>query len=156
LEESIQVNLEKSYFVEPIIKKIIKKFENHAKISFFSDKSVELFLSPDYLAIILNNLISNSIKYNDNSVNISIKTLKKDERIFLEVKDDGIGLNEEECRHIFERFYRVGDESIRESSGTGLGLYIVKKITELSGAEIFCSPCEKGLKFEIIFKPRKK
>jgi signal transduction histidine kinase len=80
------------------------------------------------LQIMINNLLDNAIKYSAKQTSINFH-LKKDENgINLAVADEGAGIPDEEKSKIFGRFYRVGNETVRATKGTGLGLYLCKKI----------------------------
>lgn len=54
----------------------------------------------------------------------------------LSVTDDGLGFESEEAARVFQKFYRIGDELRRTTQGTGLGLHIVKRLADLSGAKV--------------------
>jgi signal transduction histidine kinase len=116
---------------------------SHAKI-------VDSYLDSKLMQHILTNLISNAIKYSEEGQNIGI-TLEKDERsILIAVKDQGIGIPEEEQAHLFQRFFRA--ENSTNIEGTGLGLHIVKQYTELMGGIVgFESEKDKGSTFWVKF-----
>ena len=80
------------------------------------------------LQILINNLLDNAIKYTPASAAIGCSLEKTAKGIFLRVTDNGPGIAEEEKKKIFERFYRIGNEQVRKAKGTGLGLYLCKKI----------------------------
>ena len=82
---------------------------------------------------------------------------KKDDNIILQVKDDGIGIPEDDLNRIFERFYRVDKARSKKTGGTGLGLAIVKHIAEQHEAEIqIDSTLGEGTAISIIFKTMNK
>lgn len=94
------------------------------------------------------NLVENSIKYSNNDANIKINTYSVNEYLYIEVKDNGIGIPVDDIPRIFERFYRV-DKS-RAKGGTGLGLAIVKHIAKMFYGEVFVqSKINKGTTFTI-------
>jgi two-component system sensor histidine kinase CiaH len=104
------------------------------------------------LEIMMSNLIENALKYSqrDSSVNISLTS--KNGVIRFMVKDEGPGIAEEERMKIFEKFYRVGNETTRTSKGTGLGLYLCKHIAKDHNAEITARDNgEKGSVFTVTF-----
>ncbi len=81
------------------------------------------------LRISINNLLENAIKYgNDSPIEVELKT--KDKKALIFVKDQGIGIEDQERKKIFKKFYRVEDEEVRDTKGTGLGLFIVKETIE--------------------------
>ncbi len=88
-----------------------------------------------YLEEVLQNFITNSIKYTqEGSVTLHIR--KTGEGILFAVKDTGIGISKADQRRIFEKFYRSEDYRTRETSGTGLGLYVVQKLAHKLGVTI--------------------
>jgi len=99
--------------------------------------------------IMLNNLISNSIRYSNPEVNdpfVEIGVSVTDKEATIVVRDNGIGIGEEYHDKIFEMFYRVSHKSI----GTGLGLYLVREsVKKLNGNIKVESQKEKGSKFSI-------
>ena len=82
------------------------------------------------MQILLNNLLDNAIKYSPKEKSISVDLLQKNNQIFLIVKDEGIGITDIEKKKIFDKFYRSGSETTRKTKGTGLGLYLCKKIVK--------------------------
>jgi two-component system phosphate regulon sensor histidine kinase PhoR len=77
------------------------------------------------------NLIDNAIKYSQSKSKVWVKAYNEDGELFLEVRDKGIGIPNEQKERIFERFYRVDRSRSREAGGTGLGLSIVRHIALL-------------------------
>lgn len=95
-----------------------------------------LFGDQVLLQMLVNNLIENAYKYSpvDSTIYTSLKRTEKG--ILLEVRDEGMGIPANEKRFIFNKFYRVGNEQTRSTKGTGLGLYLCKKISEDHKAKI--------------------
>lgn len=95
---------------------------------------------PTRLSQILNNLVSNAIKFTEKGeVRLSARLTQKNDnkaRIFFEVKDTGIGIPEKSISTIFESFTQASSDTTRKFGGTGLGLTIVKKLVELQDGEI--------------------
>jgi two-component system, OmpR family, sensor histidine kinase CiaH len=96
------------------------------------DWSAGLFVSGDPLLmqILVNNLIENAVKYSPPASLVTIILKKEGEQGVLEVKDEGVGIPKKEYKRIFQKFYRVGNEDTRTAQGTGLGLYLCRKITQ--------------------------
>ena len=95
-------------------------------------------------------LLDNAIKYTREGENIKLITHCKDGKCTIEVIDEGIGINDEQKKHIFERFYRADKARTRESGGTGLGLAIAQTIVKAHGGTIKVYNNEpKGTKFVI-------
>ncbi|MBN2091963.1 response regulator [candidate division KSB1 bacterium] len=88
------------------------------------------------IEIILNNLISNAIKYNKPDGKVEIQIGKDGERIRISVADTGIGLTEEEAGRLFKEFVRIKNEKTRNILGSGLGLTIVKRIAMLYNGNV--------------------
>jgi two-component system, OmpR family, sensor histidine kinase CiaH len=88
------------------------------------------------LQMLVNNLIENAMKYSSKESLITIGLKKENKFIVFSVKDFGPGVADNEKKKIFEKFYRVGNESTRTAQGTGLGLYLCKKIAEDHNAQI--------------------
>jgi len=83
------------------------------------------------------NLFSNAVKYSPENTAIEIRLKDTDDAVLFEIEDNGYGISEESLPKIFDKFYRVSDnEHVRETSGTGLGLSLVKEIVEIHGGTI--------------------
>lgn len=89
-----------------------------------------------YLEETLQNFITNAIKYTQEGSVTIIGERNDDNTITLSVKDTGIGISKSDKRNIFKKFYRSEDYRIRQTSGTGLGLYVVHKLAQRMGATI--------------------
>ncbi len=85
---------------------------------------------------VLSNLIENAIKYSEKGCQVEVKSWDDDIWVYIEVKDNGIGIPEKDLEHIFEKFYRVKNDTAHSVKGSGLGLYLVKYFVELHGGEI--------------------
>jgi signal transduction histidine kinase len=107
------------------------------------------FLVPKfYTELILENALSNAIKYSSNSKTIDLEIGEK----YCSITDYGIGIKEEDLPHLFQNFYRSDALSHKEISGVGLGLSIAKKSADLIGAQIvFESKLGQGTKFSLKF-----
>lgn len=82
------------------------------------------------IRLVLNNLIENAVKYTSKDSTISIGLEDLDHDVMIRVSDLGDGIPDAEKQKVFEKFYRVGDESKRKAKGTGLGLYLSTKIVK--------------------------
>lgn len=87
------------------------------------------------LEIILNNLISNAVKYNRDHGRVDIGIDAREDKVILTVSDTGIGMTAEEAHKLFADFVRIKNEKTRNILGSGLGLSIVKKLAQLYGGD---------------------
>jgi K+-sensing histidine kinase KdpD len=96
-------------------------------------KSIEpdlrVFGDPILMQILINNLIENAVKYSPPDSVVEILLNRIGDQGVLEVRDEGPGIPKKEWKRIFQKFYRVGNEDTRTTQGTGLGLYLCRKIT---------------------------
>ena len=112
--------------------------------------SKEIECDRDLLQQAINNLLDNAIKYTPAGGVIMLKLEVKSRRIFITVKDTGIGIPEADLTHIFARFYRVDKARTRQSGGFGLGLAIAQQIIHAHGGKISVeSKVGKGTAFQI-------
>lgn len=99
---------------------------------------------------IVMNLLSNAIKFSPEGATIVVQTNQDDNGVCFSVKDEGVGISEEDQQHLFERFFRGAN--VTNIQGTGLGLHIVGKYAELMDGEVSCvSELGKGTEFKILF-----
>ena len=95
-------------------------------------------------------LLDNALKYTEKGDTIEVKTYEKDSKCVIEVKDSGIGIDDESIKHIFDRFYRADKARSRETGGTGLGLSIASWIVSVHDGTIKASHNQpKGTVFTI-------
>lgn len=89
--------------------------------------SGDLFL----LQMAINNLIDNAVKYSQKETPLEINLIDLKEKCELSIIDQGIGIDEREKKKVFEKYYQSGNENTLKSKGTGLGLFLVKKIIDV-------------------------
>ena len=89
---------------------------------------IDISGDPLLLQILVNNLLDNAVKYAPATSLILVELNKTAQGVFLKCTDEGPGISDEEKKKIFDRFYRMGNEQVRKTKGTGLGLYLCKKI----------------------------
>jgi K+-sensing histidine kinase KdpD len=92
-------------------------------------EDIDIKGDPLLLKLLLSNLLENANKYSPKDKSITV-VLKKEATIRLSVIDEGCGIKDEEKKNIFKKFYRIGNEQTRTAKGTGLGLYLCKKIAQ--------------------------
>ena len=121
-----------------------------------AEKDLHITGDRSKLAQILYNLTDNALKYTPDEGKIDV-TLKADgDKLIWEVKDNGVGIPEEDQKHIFERFYRVDKARSRETGGTGLGLSIVRQLVHLhDGTVSVTSKPGEGTTFTVLFPVKK-
>lgn len=89
----------------------------------------------DHLREVLSNLIENAIKYTP-SGDIIVDVTSDDVHVTISVQDSGLGIPVEDIPHLFQKFYRVDSSDTREIGGTGLGLYLCRRLAEVMGGQI--------------------
>ena len=104
------------------------------------------------IQLLLSNLIENAVKYSFKGAIIDLALKTKSNKIILSVADNGPGVQDEEKKLVFDKFYRTGDENKRKTKGTGLGLYLCKKIVQSHNGTISVSDNQpQGAIFTVIF-----
>ena len=120
--------------------------KKHITISLDASDTIMLRADHDKIERICYNLLSNALKYTSEGGKISLKAIKKDERVIISVTDNGCGIASDELPYIFNRFYQAKNAG----RGTGIGLAIVKAFTELHHGEVSAtSKLGKGSTFTI-------
>lgn len=113
-------------------------------ISRYPQQKIETMIAPGIfiqgdrllLQMLVNNLVENAIKYGPKHLPVTILLSEVNGKIILQVKDLGQGIATEERDKIFNKFYRVGNAATKSAKGTGLGLYLCKKIAKQHNANI--------------------
>jgi signal transduction histidine kinase len=137
-----------------LLHKIIDKYTEPRNLQDRIIKNIEhqVFITADEFAIetMIINLLTNAEKYSDNNITILLKSDNK--RVLLSVADLGIGISDDDKQRLFDKFYRVGEEQTRKTKGTGLGLFIVKKLVHIHHATIEVKNNHpSGTNFEVSF-----
>lgn len=121
--------------------------DNRAVIAFTPPSykgSLDVMLDPNRFSRVLNNIISNAIKYSSTArkprIDISLEVY--DKSVIIALKDNGIGISDENLKHIFESFYRADQARTRVQDGSGLGLAVCKEIVELHNGHIWATSKE--------------
>ena len=110
--------------------------EKEISIKMKSQESVKIAADPAMLEIILENILSNAIKYSPTGSSIDIAVERKESSVMCSISDQGIGIPEEKLKAVFERFYRVDESRNSKTGGFGLGLYIVSRLADLQQIKI--------------------
>jgi signal transduction histidine kinase len=143
--ESQNLTLRKeSKDINKIIEGIVSKLEFEASNK---QMKIETDLSPLYpiqvdtvlMNRVISNLIENALKYAGKGKTVWVKTWDEPEWVYIEVRDNGLGIGSNDLAHIFDKFYRVKNDSTHAIKGSGLGLYLVKYFIELHNGVISAS-----------------
>ena len=129
-----------------------------ADLTLGGDIEPGIFLHGDTskLSQVVYNLIDNAVKYTPEGGQVTVTLTADSREAVLTVRDNGIGIPEQDVAHIFDRFYRVDKARSRATGGTGLGLSIVRQIVQLHGGEItVTSAANKGSVFTVTLPLRK-
>jgi signal transduction histidine kinase len=114
--------------------------------------STDISADPEKFRLILQNLLENALKYTPQGGQIRITLESRPGSILLKISDTGIGIPIEAQEHLFEKFFRADNAKRFVANGSGLGLYIIKRIVESHGGSItFESTPGKGTSFSVIF-----
>ena len=115
------------------------------------DDDIYVYSDSKWLKLIIHQLLTNAIKYSDNGQTVTVKAKNEEDRIALSVIDEGIGIEKADLRNIFELFY-IGKNGRNNADSSGIGLYIVKRVTEYLGHKTEVeSEAGKGTTVRIIF-----
>lgn len=127
--------------IEELMNDIVSSFKvgpgNSASLSEkYNFNGIEADLDMIYFTTMINNLLSNAVKYSDKEAVINVEGYTADNKIFISVADNGIGISRTDQKHIFDKFYRASSGNIHKYKGLGLGLYYVRKIAEAHGGDV--------------------
>ncbi|MCJ7471862.1 MAG: HAMP domain-containing histidine kinase [Actinobacteria bacterium] len=147
------LNLEKidlTLIAEGVINQLKDEAEKKdIKISINFGQDFKLKADQTLITILFLNIIKNSIKYSKNGGLINISLFKKDNGVKIYFEDNGIGISKEDLPYVFDRFYQVS--KARTGKGSGIGLAIVKEITDLHNGKIsISSKLGKGTRIEVL------
>ena len=143
------------------LKNIIEESLSHLNLEIQS-KKIKIYLDFDesktylvpnyYTNLIIDNILGNAIKYSHNNSNIYISLYMQKNSVFCEIRDEGLGIKEEDLKNIYNSFFRSDPLNHKKIAGNGLGLSIVKKCIDAIFAKIQIeSELGKGTRVKIIF-----
>ena len=150
--------------VHEVIKDVVENFalqlqDKHGKAELLLNASNDLVEADEvHLANLVNNLFDNALKYSKENVPpfVKLTTQSNGKKFIMRIEDNGIGMNRETVKRIFERFYRAHTGNIHNVKGFGLGLSYVKTMVEAHNGEIKAdSTLGKGSSFTIDFPLKK-
>lgn len=122
-----------------VCEQIVKRYSlNKKEITVVTEIEPNIYLniSKFGFASVVNNLVENAIKYSPEGATVKLQLQQINNIVKLTVSDTGYGIPEEEKNKIFQKFYRIGNEETRKNKGTGLGLYIVKRVVDVFKGKI--------------------
>lgn len=131
-----------NFDINEVIRKTVETFEGICQqrgITFsltFDESTQIVHADQDKIQQVLYNLIDNAIKFSYDNSRIYIETLQKHQKVFISVKDTGVGIPQKSISKIWERFYKTDSSRGRDKKGTGLGLAITKEIIQAHGEHI--------------------
>jgi len=141
-----------SDFIKDILEKNIKLYFQHHQLKLEIEEEVSLKIDKNAFPSIVVNLIENAVKYAPKNTLVVVTLKKQQNKIVFSVADQGIGIADEEKQKVIEKFYRVGNEDVRNTKGTGLGLYIVNYLVKAHEGKLqIKNNTPKGSVFEIEF-----
>lgn len=144
--------LDFSTLVQSIVNEYTDRFPNR-NIAHQISPEIDLMGEQLLLQMLINNLLDNALKYTPKDKLITVTLTGKHKQVLLSVADQGPGIPKEERSKIFEKFYRIGNENTRTAKGSGLGLFLCKKIAEDHDAIIKVSDNQpQGSIFTVEFK----
>lgn len=133
---------------------IVETFEDYSRKRgvrlqyFVRDNDIETDFVPDYISKIVNNLLSNALKFTPESGMINVSVWRKNEKVCIDIADTGRGIPADSLPHIFEAFFQ--SHNVDDGSGTGVGLALVSQIVKTLGGTITVDSTEgKGTAFHI-------
>lgn len=143
-----------------LLKNICKECINGLKDYFISSKiypklnineDIYVYSDSKWLKLIIHQILTNAIKYSNSTQTVSVTAKKEDDKAYLSITDTGVGIEKADLRNIFDLFY-IGKNGRNNADSSGIGLYIVKRVSEYLGHEVEVeSEIGKGTKMTIIF-----
>ena len=124
--------------IEKVIKEVgIFSKASNVEISFNSEENLpQIMVDPDQIKLVIGNLLDNAIRYIKERGKVEIDLKKKNDNLYVEVKDNGIGIPKDDQKYIFQKFFRSANVKRHQTEGSGLGLYIAKSIIKKSGGKM--------------------
>lgn len=130
------------YFHQVIDRFELTKNENVMFIRKIPDEAIFIEIDEDKITQVLDNIISNALKYSPQGGNITFRVKELSDEILVSVTDEGVGIPKSDLSKVFERFYRVDKARSRKLGGTGLGLAIAKEVVVAHGGRIWAKSQE--------------
>lgn len=130
--------------INEIVNEMIPKAElRNIKIDITSKKNLPMAIGDrEKVRLVVENLVDNAVKYTNSGGKIEIRIFKNKQYLEFEIRDNGVGIPEEQLDNVFEKFFRSNNAVRYQTEGTGLGLYIAKNIIEQTGGKIWFKSIE--------------
>lgn len=132
----------KEFSLEDLTKELVLRFvpfaeASNVEIKFkFSDNLPKAFADHSQIRQALENLLDNAVRYVKEKGSVEVSLEKRNSILYLEIKDTGVGIPQQDQKYIFQKFFRSENVLRHQTQGSGLGLYIAKSIIEKSGGKI--------------------
>ena len=140
--------------VDCAVQMVKNQYKSHKYVCNYGKNLPKILVDTDKFQQILLNLIDNASKYSDENTTVTVDLSQNynENTLIISVKDEGIGIKQEDLSRIFNKFSRVDSPLTRKIQGNGLGLYITKTLVEKMGGNITVESSPKGSEFKVIFK----
>lgn len=157
--EAGEVHIQQSTFdVAETIRRVMVGFEyaiDEKKLTVegmdaIADMKLDVMADPDVTHQVLFNLVENAVKFSNEGGTLTITTVSHGRKVFVSVRNTGMGISQEDLPHVFERFYKTDKSRSTDHKGVGLGLYIVRSMLVLQGQDITVKSVE-GQYCEFVF-----
>lgn len=130
-----------------------KACEKGISIELNADRDFYALHDPKWTCEAIFNILENGVKYTGSNGRIQLQVMETEFFIRLDITDNGIGIPKEEYNDIFKRFYRGRSETVRKTEGSGVGLYLARKILEEQGGSIIVGPAPgSGTRFSLFLQ----
>ncbi len=144
--------------INPILQKVVSALKVVAEAKNtsiemnLSNLEPNVYIDPNYLIQILENIISNAVKFSPRGTKVIVSTLVEEGKVKICIEDEGPGISEKEMRFLFEPYSKLSAKPTADEQSSGLGLSIAKKYVEVMKGKIWCeSNIGKGAKFYVEF-----
>lgn len=141
-------------FIDSSLQMIKLQYKTHNYICNYAKNLPKILVDTDKFQQILLNLLDNASKYSPDGSTVTIDVYEdfSENTLNISIKDEGIGISQENINKIFNKFSRIDSPLTRKIQGNGLGLYITKTLTEKMNGKIVVTSSENGSIFKLIFK----
>lgn len=144
----IQIRPEDASLKETISRAVggiyMKAFEKGIDISLEEFPDVRISHDPRWTSEVLLNLLDNAVKYSPSGTEVTVRATRLASYVMIEILDQGIGVPASEVQDIFKRFYRGSAPEVKQTDGSGVGLYLARRILEEQGGTICVKPGNSG------------